>query len=73
MVALRSLGREVVVYRQGSIGLRILLAVVVVVLVVPASSSTAATAAAALLLLASLARLACLAKPLEVVAVLGGM
>ena len=67
LVPLRSLGREVVVGRLGSVGLRVLLVLVVVVLVVPASPS------AALLSLAGLARLASLAKPLEVVAVLGGV
>ena len=62
---------------MGSVCLRVLLVVVVVVLVVPASPSSAAAAAAAaataLLPLASLMRLASLAKPLEVVAVLGGV
>ena len=57
---------QVVVRGLGSVGLRVLL-VVVVVVVVPASLPAAA---ASLLLLASLTSLA---KPLEVVAVLGGM
>ena len=74
LVALRGLSREVVIRGLGSVGLRVLLVVVVVVLVVPVSPSAAAAAAAAaataLLPLASLVRLA---KPLEVVAVLGGM
>ena len=74
LVALRSLGREVVVCGLGSIGLRVLLALVVVVLVVPASpSAVAATTAAASTAFLSLASLASLAKPFEVVAVLGGV
>ena len=73
LIALRSLGKEVVVCGLGSVGLRVLL-VVVVVVVVPASPSTAAAAAvAAATALLPLARLASLVKPLEVVAVLSGM
>ena len=67
LVALRSLSREVVVRGLDGAGLRVLLVVVVVVVLVPASPTAAAAAAATLLPLASLA------KPLEVVAVLGGM
>ena len=73
LIAPRRLVGEVVVLGcgllLGSVRLRVLL-VVVVVVVVPASFPTAAAAAAALLPLASLARVA---KPLELVAVLGGM
>ena len=71
LVALRSLGREVVVHGLGGVGLRVLLVVVIIVVVVPASPPAAAAAAAAALL--PLACLASLAKPLEVVAVLSGM
>ena len=76
LIALRSLSGEVVVRWLGSVGLRVLL-VVVAVVVVPVSPSMAAAAAAAaaapLLPLASLVRLTSLAKPLELIAVLGGM
>ena len=73
LVALRSLGREVVVRRLGGVGLGVLL-VVVVVVVVPASPPAAAAAtAAATAALLPLACLASLAEPLEVVAVLGGV
>ena len=77
LVAHRSFRREVVVRGLGSVGLGVLLVVVVLLFVVPASppAAAAATAAAAtaLLPLAGLARLASLAKALEVVAVLGGV
>ena len=53
--------------------MRVLLVVVIVVVVVPASPSAAAAAAGSLLPLVGLASLTSLAKPLEVVAVLGGM
>ena len=66
LVALRSLGREVVVRGLDGVGLKVLL-VVVIVVVVPASPPAAAAAAASLPPLVSLAR------PLEVIAVLGGM
>ena len=71
LVALRSLGREVVVRGLDGVGLRVLLVVVVVVVVVPASPRAAAAATTATLL--PLASLASLAKPLEVVVVLGGV
>ena len=71
LVAFISLGRQVVVRGLDGIGLGVLLVVVVVVVVVPASPPAAAAAASAALL--PLVRLASLAKPLEVVAVLGGV